>query len=68
MTRNPKLQWCSCGYHFKPTLWMKIVMLVHGEYVKTCPRCQNRLHLHLYHFVVCKKREQVRTDEIYKKG
>ena len=68
MTHDPKLQWCRCGYHFKPSTWMKIIMLIRGQYIKTCPRCQCKLHLHLYHFVVCKKREKVRNDEIYKMG
>jgi len=63
---DPRLVWCKCGYHFKPNAWHKIIMLLRGEYVKTCPRCQGKLHLVLYNFVVCKRREYI-TYEIWDK-
>lgn len=43
-------------------------MLVKGEYVKTCPRCQCRMELVLYNFVVVKKREVIDKKELWKKG
>lgn len=65
---NAKLQHCSCGYKWEPTLWQKLIMLVNGEYVKTCPQCQTRLHLVLYNFVVCKERERIDKKELWRKA
>ena len=65
---DPTLVGCQCGYHFRPTLWMKIIMLVRGEYVKRCPRCQCRLTLVLYSMVDCKKRENVDKRELWKRS
>lgn len=52
MVIDPKLQTCSCGYSFTPSLFMKLVMLVRGEYVKRCPRCQAKLTFVLVSHVV----------------
>ena len=68
MSIDPKIVGCSCGYHFHPTLWMKIIMLVRGEYVKRCPRCQCRMKLVLYNFVVCKEREKLDKRELWEHG
>ena len=68
MKHDPKLVWCRCGYHFYPGLYEKIIMLVRGEYVKRCPRCQCRMRLVLYNFVVCKERIKVDKKELWKKG
>ena len=63
-----KLQYCNCGYHWTPTTWQKIIMLVRGEYVKKCPRCQTRLHCRLYNFVVVKERDRIDKKELWRKG
>lgn len=68
MKHDPKLQHCSCGYHWEPTLFQKMVMLVFGRYVKYCPRCQCRMTLRLYSFVVCKEREPVDKQSLWKRS
>jgi hypothetical protein len=68
MKHDPKLVHCQCGYCFRPGLWHKMVMLVTGSYVKRCPRCQCRMVLRLYNFVVCKERENVDKKELWKNG
>ena len=65
---NPKLQHCQCGYCFQPTLWMKVLMLITGGYVKRCPRCQCQMKLVLYNFVVCKERRMVDKKELWKRS
>jgi hypothetical protein len=65
---DPKRQTCQCGYSFIPSTWQKIIMLVRGEYVKRCPRCQCKLTLVLYSMVDCKKRENVDKRELWKRG
>ena len=49
---DPKLQYCQCGYSFVPGLFMKIRMLVFGEYSWRCPRCHTVLKFRLMHHVV----------------
>ena len=68
MKHDPKRQYCQCGYSWRPGTFEKVMMLLKGGYVKTCPRCQCKLHLVLYNFVVCKKREQVDNKELWKNG
>ena len=68
MSFNPIYQYCKCGYHFKPTLFMKVIMLWRGKYIKTCPYCNRRLELRLYSFVVCKKRNDFVNKKIWEKG
>jgi len=68
MKHDPKLEWCSCGYHFYPGLYEKIIMLLHGEYRKRCPRCGTVMVLHLSHFVYVKERKVTRNKEIWEKG
>ena len=68
MPLDPKLVHCQCGYSFQPTLWMKVLMLLFGGYVKRCPRCQCRMKLVLYNFVVCKEREKVDKRELWEHG
>ena len=68
MSIDPKLQHCQCGYSWRPTLLQKIVMLVFGSYTKRCPRCQCRMRLVLYNFVVCKERKNVDKKELWRKG
>ena len=65
---NPKLQHCQCGYCFHPTLWMKVLMLITGSYVKRCPQCQCQMELVLYNFVVCKERRMVDKKELWKRS
>lgn len=68
MKHDPKLQHCQCGYHFRPRTLDKIIMLLRGQYVKKCPRCQTRMTLVLYNFVVCKERETIDKRELWKHG
>lgn len=68
MSIDPKIVWCSCGYHFRPGTLEKIIMLLRGRYVRKCPRCQTRMTLVLYNFVVCKERENVDKRELWKHG
>lgn len=68
MSIDPKLQWCRCGYHWKPSVYQKIVMLVRGEYVRTCPRCQSKMTLRLVNYVVCVKREECVDKMIWRNG
>ena len=65
---NPRLQGCKCGYHFTPSLFMKIVMLIRGKYVWNCPRCQSELELVLVNHVVCVNRKDNMNKEIWKNG
>ena len=65
---DPTRQYCQCGWSFKPTIWHKVLMLVRGCYVRKCPRCQTRMTLVLYNFVVCKRRETVDKKELWKHG
>lgn len=65
---NPKLQYCRCGYYFKPSVFMKIVMLIKGRYIWTCPQCRAELELVLVNHVVCVKRKENMDKEIWKNG
>ena len=53
---DPKREYCSCGYSFIPSTFMKMVMLIKGEYKVTCPRCQTVMVLGLSSFVYVKRR------------
>ncbi len=68
MKHDPKKQYCQCGYSWTPGTFEKIIMLLFGRYVKRCPRCQCRMVLRLYNFVVCKERENVDKKELWRKG
>lgn len=65
---DPTLQWCSCGYHWRPGLYQKLVMLVCGHYMKTCPRCQTQMRLVMVEHVVCIERENVDKTELWKRS
>lgn len=50
---DPTLQYCStCGMTWKPRLHHKILMLIRGEYSRTCPQCQTVMRFKLMHHVV----------------
>ena len=68
MKHDPKRQYCQCGYSWRPGTFEKLVMLIFGKYVKRCPRCQSRMKLVLYNFVVCKEREKVDKRELWEHG
>lgn len=68
MPIDPKLQYCSCGYNWKPTVYQKIVMLVRGHYMKVCPRCQTHMRLVLIEHVVCIERETIDKKELWKRS
>ena len=63
---DPEREYCSCGYSFIPTTFMKIILLLKGEYVKKCPRCHAEMTLHLSHFVYVEKRRNNIDKGIWK--
>ena len=66
---DPKLQSCSnCGYTWKPGLLQKIIMLIFGEYTKTCPRCQSRITLKFIGHVVKVDTVNVNKNDIWRNG
>ena len=65
---DPKREYCSCGYSFIPSTFMKIRMLIKGDYTVTCPRCHTELVLHLSHFVYVKRRENNTDKRIWENG
>lgn len=65
---NPKLEFCSCGYCFEPTLFMKIIILVKGSYVKRCPKCQCNLVLQMSSFVYVNERKHNLDKNIWRRG
>ena len=57
---DPERVSCQCGYSFYPSLFQKIMMLIHdGVYVKTCPRCGSKMKLFMSYHVNCIERENV---------
>jgi hypothetical protein len=64
---NPKLQYCKCGYSWTPGTYHKIMMLLKGEYVWTCPRCQSRLTFPLIGHVVKVDTVKVLDERIWKR-
>lgn len=64
---NPKLQYCKCGCSWSPGTYHKIMMLLKGEYVWTCPRCQSRLTFKLMHHVVKVDTVKVLDERIWKR-
>ena len=67
MPIDPTLEHCSCGYSWRPGTLSKIVMLVKGEYVWTCPQCQSRLTFKLIHHVVKVDTKRVLDESIWKR-
>jgi hypothetical protein len=65
---NPEREYCSCGYSFIPSTFMKMIMLIKGEYKVTCPRCQTVMVLGLSHFVYVKRRKNETDKGIWKNG
>ena len=63
---DPKREYCSCGYSFIPSTFMKMIMLIKGEYKVTCPRCQTVMVLGLSSFVYVKRRIDNTDKEIWK--
>ena len=65
---DPKREYCSCGYSFIPSTFMKIMMLIKGEYTVKCPRCHTEMVLGLSHFVYVKRRKNETDKGIWKNG
>ena len=61
MKIDPKMQYCSCGYAFLPSTFQKVVMLIKGQYIKTCPKCGTKMTLKLISHVICSKREIIKN-------
>ena len=69
MTIDPTLEYCNCGLTWRPKLYHKILMLVFGEYTRTCPRCGTRLTFKLANHVVKIRTETIKDkEEVYKNG
>lgn len=50
---DPKLEYCTtCKCSWRPGLLHKLIMLITGEYIYTCPQCQTRMQYKLIHHVV----------------
>lgn len=64
---NPKIQYCQCGCSWTPGTYHKIMMLLKGEYVWTCPQCQSRLTFKLIHHVVKVDTVKVLDERIWKR-
>ena len=67
---DPRLQYCTnCGQTWKPNTYHKIVMLVRGEYTRTCPQCQTKMKFRLMHHVVKVETERIKKDyELWERG
>ena len=66
---DPKIQTCTCGHQFHPTLLMKIMMLVRGTYDYRCPQCHALLELRLvYHVVKVRHVEVKGKNELWRRG
>jgi hypothetical protein len=65
---DPVKEYCACGYSFTPSLFMKIILLVRGEYTVTCPRCQTEMELCLCSSVYVKRRKNNTDKGIWKNG
>ena len=64
---NPKIQYCQCGYQWIPGTYHKIMMLLKGEYVWTCPKCQARITFQLIGHVVKVDTVKVLDERIWKR-
>lgn len=64
---NPKIQYCQCGYEWEPKLYHKVLMLVFGGYVWTCPHCQARVTFCLIGHVVKVDMVKVLNEDIWKR-
>lgn len=49
---DARMQYCRCGYSFIPSFFMKLLMLVRGEYNMTCPQCGSVMKFVLVNHVV----------------
>ena len=65
---DPVKEYCACGYSFTPSLFMKIMLLVRGEYTVTCPRCHTEMELCLCSSVYVKRRKNNTDKGIWKNG
>lgn len=68
MNIDPKLQTCSnCGCSWSPGTIHKIIMLIFGCYIWTCPQCQSRLEFRLMNHVVKVNTEKVLDERIWRR-
>ena len=67
---DPKVIFCTgCGLSWKPKLRHKLVMLIFGEYTRTCPQCSTRMTFRLINHVVKVDTETIKNrSEVYKNG
>lgn len=66
---NPKSQWCNCGYTFQPSVYQKVIMLIKGKYIYTCPKCHSKLKFVLIHHVVKVDASSIKNPEkIWRRG
>lgn len=67
MSLDPKVHFCRCGYTWKPRLYHKVVMLLRGEYLWQCPRCQSVMRFRLMNHVV-KVGSKKMNEKIWRNG
>ena len=67
---DPKLEYCTtCKCSWRPGLLHKLIMLITGEYIYTCPQCQTRMQYKLIHHVVKTKTEPVKDkSRLWRRG
>ena len=66
---DPLRQQCQCGHTFYISTLQRLRMLIFGDMVITCPRCQNRMTFRLVHHTVKVNTESIKNKgEIYKNG
>ena len=66
---DPLQHQCRCGCSWSPGTYHKLVMLLRGHYVHTCPRCQTRMTFRLIGHVVKVETVEVKNrSEVWKNG
>ena len=66
---DPKLNYCRCGYTFHISQWQRLRMLLFGDMVITCPRCQTRMTFRLIHHAIKINTEPIKNKgEVWKNG
>ena len=64
---DPLNNFCRCGHTFKLRGWQKLLMMVRGQYVYTCPHCHSRMTFKLIYHTVKVDTENM-DEEIWENG
>lgn len=69
MAIDPKIHQCKCGMSWRPGTYHKLLMLLFGRYVYTCPKCQTRMTFRLIGHVVKVETVEVKgKEELWRNG